>query len=60
LKTKNIKTDIRSDHNQKYPDRLPQEKGHCKTKDYIVRQEAAQKMRVGPSESACRSWLQTT
>jgi hypothetical protein len=26
----------------------------------IVRHEAAQKMRVGPSESACRSRLQTT
>ena len=28
--------------------------------DYIVRHEAVQKMRVGPSESACRSRLQTT
>jgi len=28
---------------------------HCKTIDYIVRHEAVQKMRVGPSESACRS-----
>ena len=25
------------------------------TVDYIVRHEAVQKMRVGPSESACRS-----
>jgi len=27
----------------------------CETVDYIVRHEAVQKMRVGPSESACRS-----
>ena len=27
----------------------------CQTVDYIVRHEAVQKMREGPSESACRS-----
>ncbi len=27
----------------------------CESLDYIVRHEAVQKMRVGPSESACRS-----
>ncbi len=32
----------------------------CETVYYIVRHEAVQKMRVGPSESACRSRLQTT
>jgi hypothetical protein len=35
LKTKNTETDIRSDHNPKYADRLYQEKSHCKAKDYI-------------------------
>ena len=33
---------------------------YCESLDYIVRHEAVQKMRVGPSESACRSGLQTT
>ena len=28
---------------------------HSETVDYIVRHEAVQKMREGPSESACRS-----
>jgi len=32
---------------------------HSESVDYIVRHEAVQKMRVGPSESACRSWFQT-
>jgi hypothetical protein len=35
LKTTNTETQIDPDHTLKYPEKLVQEKGHCKTKDYI-------------------------
>ena len=35
--------------------KMPSKHYYWKNVDYIVRHEAVQKMRVGPSESACRS-----